>query len=120
MMSKCKSYNDAISTNRESNQQEQQRIHKNKRIKRILVVDDEYDVSLTIKVVLEENGFKVDSFNDASEALENFSTGLYDLLLLDVKMPGMTGFSLYNEIRKLDDNVSICFLTAANDVYYET
>jgi DNA-binding response OmpR family regulator len=120
-MSKCETHNDAISTNRESNQyQEQQRIRKNKRIKRILVVDDEYDVSLTIKVVLEENGFKVDSFNDASEALENFTTGLYDLLLLDVKMPGMTGFSLYSEIRKLDDKVSICFLTAANDVYYET
>ena len=37
-------------------------------MKRILVVDDEYDISLTIKVVLEENGFVVDSFNDASEA----------------------------------------------------
>jgi DNA-binding response OmpR family regulator len=68
---------------------------------------------------LEESGFKVDSFNDAFEALENFTTGLYDLILLDVKMPGMTGFSLYSEIRKLD-GVSICFLTAANDVYYET
>jgi DNA-binding response OmpR family regulator len=47
------------------------------------VVDDEYDITLAIKVVLEENGFKVDSFNDASEALENFSTGLYDLVILD-------------------------------------
>jgi FixJ family two-component response regulator len=37
--------------------------------KRILVVDDEYDISLTIKVILEENGFKVDSFNDASQPL---------------------------------------------------
>jgi DNA-binding response OmpR family regulator len=40
-------------------------------MKRILVVDDEYDISLTIKVFLEENGFIVDSFNDASQALEN-------------------------------------------------
>jgi DNA-binding response OmpR family regulator len=84
------------------------------------VVDDEYDITLAIKVVLEENGFKVDSFNDASEALENFSTGLYDLVILDVKMPGMSGFSLYSEITKLDGNVSISFLTAADNVYYET
>ena len=50
-------------------------IHKNKRIKRILV-DDEYDISLAIKVVLEENGFKVHSFNEASKALEDFITEL--------------------------------------------
>ena len=89
-------------------------------MKRILVVDDEYDISLTIKVVLEENGFIVDSFNDASQALENFMTGIYDLVILDVIMEGMSGFSLYNEIRKLDDKVPICFLTAADDLYYET
>jgi DNA-binding response OmpR family regulator len=107
--------------NQESNQQqEQQKVQKNKRIKKILVVDDEYDVSLTIKLVLEENGFRVDSFTDASEALENFMTGLYDLAILDVKMPGMSGFSLYKTIRELDDRITICFLTAAGEVYYET
>ncbi|MFZ0513548.1 MAG: response regulator [Candidatus Nitrosopolaris sp.] len=116
----CKSYYDAVNTNQESNQQqEQQQVQKNKRIKRILLVDDEYDVSLTIKLVLEENGFKVDPFTNASEALENFTTGLYNLVILDVKMPGMNGFSLYNEIKKLDDRVLICFLTAADEPYYE-
>jgi DNA-binding response OmpR family regulator len=88
--------------------------------KRILVVDDEYDISLTIKMVLEENGFKVDSFNDASQALENFMTGVYDLVVLDVKMPEMDGFSLYEKIKKLDDKVAVCFLTAADDAYYKT
>jgi DNA-binding response OmpR family regulator len=88
-------------------------------MKRILVVDDEYDISLTIKVVLEENGFKVDSFNDASQTLENFTAGLYDLGILDVKMPEMDGFSLYEKIKKLDDKVIICFLTAADRTYYE-
>ena len=101
----------------QSRQQEQQQ--KNKRIKRILVVDDEYDISLTMKVVLEEKGFKVDSFTDASEALENFRTGIYDLVILDVKMPAMSGFILYEKIRKMDDNVTVCFLTAADEVYYE-
>ena len=44
---------------------------------------------LTIKVVLEENGFKVDSFNEPYKALENFTTGLYDLVILDVIMEGL-------------------------------
>jgi DNA-binding response OmpR family regulator len=52
-------------------------------------------------------------------ALQNFNTGLYDLAILDVKMPVMNGFGLYQEIRKFDDKVKICFLTAASDVYYE-
>ena len=86
---------------------------------RVLVVDDEYDVSLTIKLVLEENGFKVDSFTDASEALKNFTTGLYDLVILDVKMPEMSGFGLYKKIRKLDDKVIICYMTAVDEVSYE-
>jgi CheY-like chemotaxis protein len=107
----CKAYDDILSRERKSNGQ--------KRIKRILVVDDEHDVNLTIRIVLEENGFKVDSFTDAFQALENFTAALYDLVILDVKLPGMDGFSLYEKIRKLDDKVVICFLTAADRTYYE-
>jgi DNA-binding response OmpR family regulator len=84
-----------------------------------LVVDDEHDVNLTLKIVLEDGGFKVDSFTNPLTALRNFKNGLYDLAILDVKMPVMNGFGLYQEIRKLDDKVRICFLTAASDVYYE-
>jgi CheY-like chemotaxis protein len=112
----CKVYNDVFNRERESNRQ---KVQKNKRRKRILLVDDEYDVILVTKLVLEKNGFKVDSFTDASQALENFTTGLYDLVILDVKMPEMDGFYLYEKIKKLDDKVIICFLTAADDVYYE-
>ncbi|MGC2572738.1 MAG: response regulator [Candidatus Nitrosopolaris sp.] len=96
-----------------------QRFQKDNGIKRILVVDDESDISLTIKIVLEENGFKVDSFTDAYEALDNFRTDLYDLAILDVIMPEMDGFSLYEKIKKLDDKVIICFLTATDDAYYK-
>ena len=88
-------------------------------IKRILVVDDERDINLTLKFVLEGNNFKVDSFTNPLVALQNFKIGLYDLVLLDVKMPVMNGFGLYQAIRKLDDKVKICFLTAVSDVYYE-
>jgi DNA-binding response OmpR family regulator len=95
---------------------QQQQVQNNKRI---LLVDDEHDVNLTIRIVLEENGFKVDSFTDAFQVLENFAAGLYDLVILDVKLPGMNGFSLYEKIKKLDDKVRICFLTAADKAYYE-
>ena len=60
-------------TERESHHQQSQR---DNGIKRILLVDDEYDISLSMKLILEENGFKVDSFTDAYKALENFSTGI--------------------------------------------
>jgi len=109
----CKAYDDVFNRERESNRQQ---VEKNKKI---LLVDDEHDVNVTIRIVLEENGFKVDSFTDASQALENFTAGLYDLVILDVKLPGMDGFSLYTKIKKLDDKVRICFLTAADKEYYE-
>jgi DNA-binding response OmpR family regulator len=108
-----KVYDDTFNSERELIQQQ---IQKNKRI---LLVDDEHDVNLTISLILEENEFKVDSFTDASQALENFTPGLYDLVMLDVKLPAMDGFSLYEKIKKLDDKVRICFLTAANRTYYE-
>ncbi len=94
----------------------QQQVQKNKRI---LLVDDEHDVNLTISLLLEENGFKVDSFTEAFQALKNFTAGLYGLVLLDVKLPVMDGFSLCEEMKKLDDKVRICFLTAADRTYYE-
>ena len=87
--------------------------------KRVLIVDDEPDVNLTLKMVLEENGFKVDSFTDPLLALENFKgeSGLYDMLILDIKMPDMNGFELYREIKKIDNKVKICFLTAGEMDY---
>ena len=79
------------------------------------MVDDEPDIILTVKIVLEENGFQVDSFNDPLLALENFreETGLYDVLILDVKMPNINGFELYRQIKKIDDKAKVCFLTGS-------
>ena len=85
---------------------------------RIMVVDDEDDIILELRVVLEDNGFKVDSFSDPLVALGNFKADLYDLLILDIKMPKMDGFELYHEIKKKDNNAKICFLTAS-ELYNE-
>src|SRR6476619_2101524 len=80
-------------------------------MKKILVVDDEPDVNLTLKVTLEDKGFIADTFDDPLLALQNFRAGQsYDLLILDVKMPKMNGFELYREIRKINDKVKVCFL----------
>ena len=69
--------------------------------KSILLVDDEADVIEILKVGLEDNGFKVDAFTDPELALSSFKAGTYDLLLLDVRMPKMNGFELYEQIKKL-------------------
>jgi len=83
---------------------------------RIMVVDDEDDIILELRAVLEGNGFKVDSFNDALLALENFKADLYDLLILDIKMPKMNGFELYKQIKKVDNKVKTMFLTALTEL----
>jgi DNA-binding response OmpR family regulator len=80
--------------------------------KRILLVDDEQDIIFTIKIILEENGFKVDSFNDPILALNNYKVNFYALVILDIKMPKMDGFELYTKIREKDPKLKICFLTA--------
>jgi two-component system response regulator ChvI len=80
--------------------------------KRILIVDDEPDVNLILKMVLEGNGFQVDTFDTPLLALEYFRKGLYNLVILDIKMPKMNGFELYREIRKIDEKIRTCFLTA--------
>lgn len=87
--------------------------------KRVLIVDDEPDVNLAVKIVLEENGFQVNTFTDPFLALQNFrkEAGMYDLLMLDIKMPDMNGFELYKQIKKIDDKVKVCFLTAGEMDY---
>jgi two-component system, OmpR family, response regulator ChvI len=84
----------------------------------ILIVDDELDITLAFKKGLESNGFLVDIYNDPVIALSNFKSGFYDLLLLDVRMPKMNGFELYQEIEKIDKKAKVCFITAF-EVYYQ-
>jgi DNA-binding response OmpR family regulator len=86
--------------------------------KKILAVDDEPDLTKLCSLALEYHGFKVDTFNDPQEALSNYKPGYYDLVILDIKMPKMDGFELYDEIKKKDQKAKVCFLTAS-ELYYE-
>ena len=85
---------------------------------KILLVDDEPDVTLALKKGLEENGFSVDAFNDPRFALSKFEAAYYDLLLLDIRMADLNGFQLYQEIKKKDNSAKVCFITAY-EVYYD-
>jgi CheY-like chemotaxis protein len=84
--------------------------------KKIMIVDDEPDICVTLREVLESNEFEVTTFVDPTLALENFKSSLYDLLILDIKMPVMNGFQLYAQIKKIDLNVKVLFLTALTDL----
>jgi DNA-binding response OmpR family regulator len=88
-----------------------------KKRKKILLVDDEPDFTWLAKTALERNGFEVQTFESSRSALETFKPGSYDLLLIDIKMRDMNGFELYDEIRKRDNDINVCFLTAAAEFY---
>jgi DNA-binding response OmpR family regulator len=86
--------------------------------RRILVVDDEADLTLLCSLALEYHGFKVASYTDPRKALSDYKPGYYDLVILDIMMPYMDGFQLYDEIRKRDQKAKVCFLTAS-ELYYK-
>jgi two-component system, OmpR family, response regulator ChvI len=87
---------------------------KNKMMKkRILIVDDDPDILTTYEKGLEESGlFEVDTFTDPEETLSNFKNGLYDFLIIDIRLPKMDGFELYDKMKAIDNKVKICFITA--------
>lgn len=80
---------------------------------KILLVNDEVDINLSVRQILEDRGYEVDSYEDPVVALENFKPRYYCLVIIDNKMPKMDGFTFYRKIKALDHTVKMCFLTAA-------
>ena len=73
--------------------------------KKILIIDDEADITFTFKTGLEDTGlFTVDTVNHPQDALFNFKPSMYDLLLIDIRMPNRSGYELYKEIRKKESS----------------
>ena len=85
--------------------------------KRILLVGDDMDTCLTFKRLLEEQDFDVHAFIRLQDVLKNFMH--YDLVVLDIKMPNIDGIKLYHQLRKVDKNVKVCFITASEEYYIE-
>ena len=86
--------------------------------KKVLIVDDEDDITLSFKRILEFNGFDVDAYNDSTLALTEFKKNYYDIALIDIKMPRLDGFDLYKKIKEIDNALKIYFLTAS-EAYYQ-
>jgi two-component system response regulator ChvI len=84
------------------------------------VVDDEQDLTFTLKAILDETGlFQVETFTNPILALSEFKANVYDLVVLDIRMPEMDGFQLYRKLRDVDNRLKICFLSAAELLYYQ-
>jgi DNA-binding response OmpR family regulator len=84
-----------------------------------LLVDDEPDITTSLQVGLEEGGgFDVDAFTDPNLALKCFKPNFYDLVSIDIMMPKIDGFELYERLKKVDPDVKVCFLTAS-EMYHE-
>jgi two-component SAPR family response regulator len=89
----------------------------------ILLIDDDQDVNITLKKILEEKGYNILAFSNPIEALKSFRKNFYNVIILDIKMPQMNGFEFYNKVREIDDKSKICFLTAGEPStynYFET
>jgi two-component system, OmpR family, response regulator ChvI len=79
---------------------------------RVLIIDDEKDITSSLRIGLSHRGFKVETFNDPVHALSVYKPGSYDLIILDIRMPRMNGFEFFREVKKVDKGAKICFLTA--------
>jgi CheY-like chemotaxis protein len=78
---------------------------------RILVVDDDPEVTESFSLVLEDSGlYQVTKYTDPLLALSNFMPNAFDLVLLDIKMPKIDSFELYNKMKKMDGNLKVCFI----------
>jgi DNA-binding response OmpR family regulator len=87
--------------------------------RKILIVDDEYDITFVFKIILEEKGFATDIYNDPIDALSMYKPYYYDLVMIDLKLPRITGFELYNQLRMLDNKTKICFLTSSEQFHQQ-
>jgi CheY-like chemotaxis protein len=87
-------------------------------IKRIMIVDACDDVNLTFKIVLSESDrrLRVQSFTDPVDALREFKPDFYHLVIIDILLPKMNGFELYDKLRCLDGKVKICFMTTGSEI----
>jgi two-component system, OmpR family, response regulator ChvI len=83
--------------------------------RKLLLVDDEKDLTSLLYTILQKSGYEVVFFNDPLLALERFKPRYYDLMILDIRMPNMNGFELYRQIRRMDNRVKVCFLTAISE-----
>jgi len=84
--------------------------------KKILLLEDDLTLNETVTEYFEEQGYEVDGVDDGLDALDKIYENSYDILLLDVKVPQMSGFDLLKEIRSRDIPTPAIFITSLNSI----
>ena len=80
---------------------------------RILVVDDELDMLMLLRMIIEDNSdYAVETTNNPSEGLKMLTEKDYDLVISDLKMPGMDGMELFDELQEIKPGVPVIIITA--------
>ncbi len=83
---------------------------------RVLIVEDEVRLAATLQDLMELNGYTADVFHDGEAGLDNALTGIYDVMLLDVMLPKLDGFSVLRRLREAGSAVPVLMLTARSEV----
>ena len=84
-------------------------------LKRILIIDDEVGITETIAEIFRFYGHHVDTANDGIDGLNLIKSSAYDLILLDIVMPGMHGNEVYAEIQKIRPAARVIVITGYSD-----
>jgi len=83
---------------------------------RILIIEDEVRLASTLQDLLELNGYTADICHDGESGLDNALTGIYDIVLLDVMLPKLDGFTVLQRLRNAGTTAPVLMLTARSDV----
>lgn len=83
---------------------------------RVLIVEDEVRLAATLAELLRRHGYTADVCHNGIDGLDSAASGIYDLLILDVMLPGMDGFSLLRNLREGGSVLPVLMLTARGDV----
>jgi two-component system response regulator PilR (NtrC family) len=79
---------------------------------RVLFVDDEENMRIMMRILLQKDGYEVDVAEDGSVALSMYSKGKYDLVIQDITMPGMNGLELLEKLKEINPQVQVIIVTA--------
>ena len=82
---------------------------------RLLIVEDEVRLADTLRQLLNRQGYTADVYSDGVSGLDNATTGIYDLMVLDVMLPGMNGFQVVKKLREAGVTTPVLMLTAKSD-----
>ena len=85
---------------------------------KVLLIEDDLQLAKIVKKILESKDFKVTLIDDGIKALENIEKNSYDLYLIDINIPGITGLELVKYIREIYNSGTIIMITASLDEYY--